>query len=250
MKRGVIWHARAAAASAALACILSLRCIFPQPAPAVEALFVALTIVGWGHLVTPLGSAATAGVVVAAASAGAIAIAAILYFELLAAWPAAAWFAVLALSAWHFVENDVRLASLTRGVRKDLTRHESLAIVFASTLLLAAFLGLASPGSSEPKRIQAELLTFWGMYHVLCWTLLLWSRASEVSRSGQLARGRKKRRLLVASHLVPLAIGGVLLAAAPRDCALRELFFSPAVYLFASGLHVVQTGWCKPRRHA
>ena len=172
---------------------------------------------GWRPRTLGLGTA-FAGVTVAALFA--------LYVPAVAAWPGLA-FVLLALSVWHFTENDVALArALGSGgalgpLPRDKKTH-ALAVGVAAVVVGGALAVAPDAG------LLGDLFSAATLFHLVGWLVFL------------LARGASRLRLLVL-HAPPLALCGVLLAAPAEAAPLREWAFSPPIYLFWASLHVVHT---------
>jgi hypothetical protein len=185
---------------------------------------------GYGHLLgAALGArrAARASPLSRAFVAATIASGFALYVEGVTAWPGLA-FALLALSVWHFTENDVALARALRTgatlepLRRDV-RAQLLPLAVAAAIVAAALVASPDPG------LLGDLFSAATLFHLVGWLVFL------------IARGAGPRRLL-ALHAPPFALCGLLLAW-PSDAAqgLREWVFSPAIYLYWASLHVVHT---------
>jgi hypothetical protein len=154
-----------------------------------------------------------------------------LYLEGVAAWPGLA-FALLALSVWHFTENDVALArALAAGTAPGLlprrTREHALPIVAAAAVVGAAL--AVSPDAG----LLGDLFSAATLFHLVGWLVFL------------VARGASRARLL-ALHVPPLALCAWL-SGSPVEAfaALREWAFSPGVYLFWASLHVAHTAFAR-----
>jgi hypothetical protein len=150
-----------------------------------------------------------------------------LYRAGVAAWPGLA-VALLAVSVWHFTENDVALArALQTGVALGpLPRHaraQALPLAAAAVVVAAALLASPDPG------LLGDLFSGATLFHLIGWLVFL------------IGRGARPRRLL-AVHAPAFVLCGLLLASS-SDVALRlrEWVFSPAVYLYWASLHVADT---------
>jgi hypothetical protein len=196
-----------------------------------QAQYRCVIALGYGHLLgAALGSlrrglASPLGLGFAAAT---LASAFALYLAGVAAWPGLA-FALLALSVWHFTENDAALArALAAGADAPgpLPRRarEHAPALAAAAAVVAAALG-ASP---DPGRL-GDVFAAATLFHLVGWLVFL------------LARGASPLRLL-ALHAPPLALCAWLSASpGPALAPLREWAFSPAIYLFWASLHVAHT---------
>jgi hypothetical protein len=158
--------------------------------------------------------------------------------------------ALLVLSGWHIAENDraltraygrgLRLPPLERGVRAHLA-------AFGVTGLLAA-LALTSPSGASalhswglpslPVRGPAldDLAGVVLMVHAVRW--LLFSR--DRARCLPARAARRLRFGLLALHVLPAAVCVLVWLRLP---ALHAWLASPALYLFGSAVHAVQTAW-------
>jgi multisubunit Na+/H+ antiporter MnhC subunit len=150
-----------------------------------------------------------------------------LYVEGVTVWPGLA-FALLALSVWHFTENDVAMARALRtgAALEPLPRHsraQLLPITVAAAIVSAALVASPDPG------LLGDLFSAATLFHLVGWLVFL------------IARGASPVRLL-AVHAPAFVLCGLLLAW-PSDAArgLREWAFSPAIYLYWASLHVVHT---------
>jgi hypothetical protein len=185
---------------------------------------------GYGHLLgAALGARRGARVspLTRAFVAATIATGFALYVEGVTAWPGLA-FALLALSVWHFTENDVAMARALRTgaafepLRRD-GRAQLLPIAVATAIVAAALVASPEPGP------LGDLFSAATLFHLVGWLVFL------------IARGARPLRLL-ALHAPPFVLCGLLLAWR-SDAAqeLREWVFSPAIYLYWASLHVVHT---------
>lgn len=117
------------------------------------------------------------------------------------------------------------------GARPQRHHHRRIGLVLVAGALLL-----------PPRALTAEWLSFGDVFaattlhHLISWLLLLRDRIHLGLMPGRPVQG------LIWVHLLPAALCLALLAL-PRDTApdLRDLVFSPAIYLFWSMLHVVQT---------
>jgi hypothetical protein len=150
-----------------------------------------------------------------------------LYVEGVRAWSGLA-FALLALSVWHFTENDVAMARAlcTGAALEPLPRNgraQLLPIAAAATLVCAALVASPDPG------LLGDLFSAATLFHQAGWLVFL------------VARGTRPLRLL-ALHAPAVALCGFLLVSS-SDAALwlREWVFAPAIYLYWASLHVADT---------
>ena len=150
-----------------------------------------------------------------------------LYREGVDAWPGLA-FPLLALSVWHFTENDVAMARALRtgaalGPLPWSRRAHAAPLVVALGIVAAALAAAPEPG------LLGDLFAAATLFHLVGWLLFL------------IARGTSAWRLF-ALHVPAFALSGGLLAASPDAVPwLREWLTSPAVYLYWASLHVVDT---------
>jgi hypothetical protein len=154
-----------------------------------------------------------------------------LYLESVAAWPGLA-FALLALSVWHFTENDVALARAlaARTAPGPLPRR---AREHAGSIAAAAAVVGAALAVSPETGLLGDLFSAATLFHLVGWLVFL------------IARGASRARLL-ALHAPPLALC-VWLSSSSGEAlaALREWAFSPAIYLFWASLHVAHTAFAR-----
>lgn len=202
-----------------------------------------------------------------------------LYGIALGLWPAVVVVPLLTISTWHSVENEWALRSAYRlGSRLPPLTH-SIRVRLA-TLALTALLLLTAGGTlgredlaqllplsiaeSLPNRPLAPLcfgdvFAASTLFHLLSWLVFLLQREriggerKRVKGERERTRGERVRvrgaasgaplsRLLLWTHAPPALVCATLLAL-PEHVAplLREVVFSPTIYLFWSTLHVVQT---------
>jgi hypothetical protein len=239
-----VWACRALGAALALAFGGSLPAADPR-APHL-ALEIALAL-GYGHLLgaalgarrAPLRRAAPRGWERVAGTP--VAFRGCLLLGLFAAWTGlaalpAAFRVAVAVSVWHVLENDRMLARLARpGPPVPPT-------LSGSGVAAAGALGLVAVLPALPLFAVATL------YHVGAWLGLATARAAAgppAARWADLAGGSPPRgsawRRLVAVHAVPAAALWVLHGLGPAAEPLRRAVFSPSLYAFAAGVHVVQT---------
>jgi len=204
---------------------------FPDAEARSYAQYLFVITLGYGHLLGALPRARPGadGPGLRRAFAGlAIATGFVLYCEGVAVWPGLA-FALLALSVWHFTENDIALAAalstgaalgpLPRGPRAQLVPFGIAALIVAAALIVSP-----DPG------LLGDLFSAATLFHLVGWLVFL------------LARGGASARRLLMLHAPAFALCGLLLAVSSDAAArLREWAFAPAVYLYWASLHVVQT---------
>jgi hypothetical protein len=156
--------------------------------------------------------------------------------------------AMLIVSGWHIVENDLSLArayrsGLALGPVPRATRHHALAL--GVTTLLGA-LAMATPtgatyalwsvGVATPVQsiTVPDLATAVLMYHAVSWLVFFRDRGCTLPP----AASRSLRQRLLWLHAAPLALNAVLYA------GFDGVYFyvaSPVLYLFWSVLHAAQT---------
>jgi hypothetical protein len=89
-----------------------------------------------------------------------------------------------------------------------------------------------------------DLFVLVTLHHLLSWLGLVRDRVRDLHREGHTREARALRGQLLLVHLAPAAGCALLLAfPAARRESLHLLVFGPAVYLYWSVLHVVQTSW-------
>lgn len=156
---------------------------------------------------------------------------------------------MLLVSAWHIVENDLALARMDRrALSLPPPRRRDVLPVAAATGVLAG-LALVTPeghqwalriwGAAPPLSAPltlGDLTAAILLYHALSFVVFGSGRARRCG--GQ--RGAALRRALWVCHAAPLLLGALLHAAWP---ALHAVAAAPAVYLFWSVLHAVDTAW-------
>jgi hypothetical protein len=210
--------------------LIASHLAFEEPEPRSYAQYLFVITLGYGHLLgAALGAhqGARASPLTRSFVATTIGSGFALYVEGVAVWPGLA-FVLLALSVWHFTENDVAMArALRTGValeplRRD-GRAQALPVAGAAAIVAAALAASPNPGP------LGDLFSAATLFHLVGWLVFL------------IARGANPWRLL-ALHAPPFALCGLLLVAS-SDAALwlREWVFSPAIYLYWASLHVVHT---------
>jgi hypothetical protein len=89
-----------------------------------------------------------------------------------------------------------------------------------------------------------DLFVLVTLHHLLSWLILLADRVRALRAAGRGGEAASLSRRLVAVHLAPaLACGLLLSIPAARVESIHLFAFGPAVYLYWSVLHVVQTSW-------
>ncbi len=154
---------------------------------------------------------------------------------------------LLLLSAWHIVENDLALARRRAGEPLGFAHRpgELAAIALLTSMLAVA--GLATPDGREwslwwagralPALGPLGFADLAGA--VLLYHAFTWLHASVERARSQRGRARRQRLAsLLSLHAGCLAANALLYACAD---ALHAVVASPAVYLFLSAAHAVQT---------
>lgn len=128
------------------------------------------------------------------------------------------------------------LAGLALAARAPRDRRGALGLALAAggAALLRFGGGLRSVGF-------ADVFAAITLHHLVSWLLLLLGRARATARVAP-GEGRRLALRVACYHLAPAALAAALAAApGPAPAAVRGLVFAPALYLFASLLHVAQT---------
>jgi hypothetical protein len=162
--------------------------------------------------------------------------------------------ALLFVSAWHIVENDLRLARSYRSglrlSRAPLTPRERAVAGGAVLGILALSLGTPAGVELSERVLGRSDLPTWTtlpdlasvilLYHAASWVIFFLDRA----RAGSRARARAIRRRLAALHLAPWVVH---LACYLWIDGLFTLLSMPTLYLFWSALHAFQTASARSR---
>jgi len=160
-----------------------------------------------------------------------------------------AWAAPLfVVSVWHILENDLRLGRAAGAFgRLPPVAWDSLQA--RSLILCGAVLAisLATPEAAEflglRPLVSLSLVDIFAVvtgYHLLVWLQLAVRRARWDA-----PRARRRQLSLFLLHLA--CGGGCLAAAASGVPWLRSLATNPAIYLYWSALHALQTAWLRSR---
>jgi hypothetical protein len=160
---------------------------------------------------------------------------------------------MLLLSAWHIVENDLALARAYRdelrlGALTRALRQHGIALAFTATVGIAAlatregaeFSRAWLGGGIDPRRRWLsldELASAVLLYHAVSWLLFFEDRARALKPSAPGDAARLRRRVL-ALHAAPLALNAALYLWLPT---IHSYVAAPALYLFWSALHAIQT---------
>jgi hypothetical protein len=181
---------------------------------------------------------------------------------------------LLAVSAWHTVENDLAIGRAYSGgfrvgpLPRSRGHHAASLGVTGLVVLLGTWTeswretasglgwsvmgvgGPVVPSSAQGSAPLAgwldlpDLFVLVTLHHLLSWLLLLQDRVRALRAAGRGREAASLSRRLVAVHLGPaLACGLLLSIPAARMESIHLLVFGPAVYLYWSVLHVVQTSW-------
>jgi len=115
--------------------------------------------------------------------------------------------------------------------------------VLGTLLVAASFLLPTQIPANWPIRFS-DVFTLVTLYHLVSW-LVFWSDRLRIAEP---TRRRQIHRSLAVVHLPPFALCALLaIAPHPATHLFREAVFSPAIYLFWSILHVVQTALVRGR---
>lgn len=247
-----------------------LRAVAPEGAARTHAFALLALPLGYGHLLGGLWFARrrlAARLPTRAARVPAAALALVSVANLLALYglalrsPAAApWVlgALLLVSLWHIAENDLALARAQPGDAASAgLAHRPRDIVLALCLVTGiAGAACATPegawyasrwlGADAPLRAPfdlEELTSAILLYHAASWLRFAWLRARPRDPTDR-GRSRRQRRDLVGVHALPLVANAVLFWSAPD---VHAQLASPALYLFWSVLHAVQTASVRVR---
>jgi hypothetical protein len=181
---------------------------------------------------------------------------------------------LLAVSAWHTVENDLAIGrayanGLRVGAMPRTRRYHAVSLGVTGLVVLlgtwtaswrdlAAGLGWTGAGDGAALGRSGlagsiatmswldlpDLFVLVTLHHLLSWLLLLRHRQRALRRDGRSREATELRERILWIHLVP-AFVCVLLLSIPlaRTESIHLLVFGPAVYLYWSTLHVAQTSW-------
>jgi hypothetical protein len=255
---------RAASAAAVALYLAGAALALPDPAERAALHYTVVTTLGYGHLIGARRPALRRRGLAAAARLLGGTNAVLLGALAVARWPLLV-LPLLAVSAWHTVENDLALADAYARGRGPGPLPRRFAPHLAAAAATLAVAGLACAGLREsdlgallaspsvarlapllasvpaPAPPFADLIAALTLHHLASWLVLLADRVRALARFDPAAARRLGHRLL-AVHLGPAAalLG---LAAAPGEAAaaLRALLTSPSLYLLGSALHVLQT---------
>jgi hypothetical protein len=273
------WGGRGVTAAAVLVFLAATGWLYPDPRLRAERQYLFVLSIGYGHLIgaAVFGAARTRALVPAGVSPGLFG--AFVATSVLTAFSGYVWIAsaypafyvpLLAVSLWHIVENDRAiaraaraggsLAPLERGVMAQLGVLATTAalVVTGDALLRPADYGTTLDGTifaslrgvvrgllgtelaASERFAFGDFFSAVTLYHLIGFLVFFAERTRAQARRGQPTAALWRRLLWV--HLPPIALCAALVAIRdPRAERLRELVFSPGIYLFWSVLHVVQT---------
>jgi hypothetical protein len=256
-------------------CFAASRALVPEPVARADLQYLAVTTLGYGHLLGAIVFARRrAGAAPARARGfgfgGSVAVGACLaafciYTELLRAAP---WLPILLLmvSIWHGLENDRALAraqghplrlEAVRASPRELGRDLALTLALGVLALLTTPLServalLPSPALLRLDLSEwisfADLFTLSTGYHIVSWLLFFAERRRALLDAGDGVAARALAIRLAVVHAPPLALCLALSAqGGPGALGGRAFLFSPAVYLFWSAVHAGQTAQARRR---
>jgi len=242
-----VWRIRAGALMLLLAGWLALHALAPDASVRRTWLSLVALMLGYGHLLGASSSSRSLhGSGLERLFAGLCTATALCAFSW--AMHGAARLPVLAVlgvvSGWHILENDRAMGHGGRAGRLPPLprRAQPHGIAVLGTLLLCltglvvwAALPQRAPGTVSPRAFALEgLLAALLLYHAIAWILFVLECARHLPPRA--ARARRRRLLWV--HALPVALLG---ASGHWLQDLHVVLTSPALYLFWSGVHAVQT---------
>jgi hypothetical protein len=258
------WANRAASAALVAGYLAAAAFAIPDAERRAALHYAVVTGFGYGHL---LGAAKLPGSSALARACWALGVvnALLLYGLAIERWPALV-LALLAVSVWHTVENDLALGAAYAAHHRlgpHPLRLAALAPCAAGTaLVLALSAATLGPGEIAPildgvplaaaahrallalgmaRRIHfGDVFAAATLHHLVSFALLLAARARALARRDRGAGERLALRA-AACHAIPIALLAILPLAGPEAGAARSALLSPAHYLFVSVLHVLQT---------
>jgi len=262
-----VWRNRVLASAIVASCWAASFLIWPVASIREQWIYACITTLGYGHLLgaawfaprrSPAGPNSRAPQLLKASfiatsiGTGFCLYALLLERTLIIALP------LVLLSLWHAVENEIALGSnATGGVRLPpiplALRDHAWLIASAPLvlLLLGSTVEIAEYTGSQLLPQPLHLVDLYGvpvLYHLVSW--LIWS--FERARDERLARGMREARGryggLIGVHVAPMLLCSLVLCGAPYSDYLARVFYGPDVYLYLSGLHVVQTGLARQQR--
>jgi hypothetical protein len=265
MKRSKMLRNRLLALALVGAFVGLLRWLAPAPAERAVWLYLVALPLGYGHLIGAAvfscapgrrSQRAAGSRWLASAFAGSCVLSLLaiytwaLQIDVLQPW---VLIPMLLLSAWHIAENDLALGCAYRdalrlgGVAHTL-RHHGIALVLTAGVGVAA---LATPEGAafsrawlggwvrpwRPWFMLDELASAVLLYHAVSWLIFFEARACALRPRAAIDAARLRRRVF-ALHAVPLALNAALYLWLP---AIHFYVAAPALYLFWSVLHAIQT---------
>jgi hypothetical protein len=275
------WGNRATSLGLAVAFLLVTHAWIPDPELRASVQYLFVVTLGYGHLLGAVvlqrsrcGAQAQAPELLVGAFCAVTALTGLAAY----AWTVTRWPALvlplLAISAWHTVENDLaigraytnglRVGAMPRGRRYHAVSLGITGLVVllatrtASWRELAAGLGWTG-GGGDPVRARSalagwtpladrldlpDLFVLVTLHHLLSWLILLRDRVQDLRRDGRSREAAALLQRLLLVHLAPALVCALLLSSpSVRAESLHLLVFGPAVYLYWSVLHVIQTSW-------
>lgn len=246
MRRGGAWASNLSIALVALYLAMAFA-LEPDPRARGDLHVRLVLTLGYGHLLASVVRARThdtVGTATRAARWWALLLAAYLaYAELCRRWPPLP--AVLvAISAWHTIENDRAIRRCARDAPRPIA---ALARSWRSHAIDAALsVALAGSAAAVARRVHGvdptDVVAAFTLHHVVTWLVLMLGRAREAralpSMLRRLAWLHAPMALLCAAAMGVLARGGAL----PEPLvAVAETLLSPGTYLFWAAVHVAHT---------
>jgi|GEM_PF-3418934 len=236
--------------------------LWPDPGMRSDSIYLVIISVGYGHLLGALWwgrgklrAAAPAGVapslwlafLACTALTG-------LALHAMALHTNAAWAAPLfVVSVWHIVENDLLLGRAAEFAGRlppvSSSPVQARAVIFSCGILAvsvatpeaAVFLGVRP---LVPLSLVDVFAVVTG-YHLLAWLIVAVRRTRMEARAGEVQLAHRHQLSIVVVHL---ACGSGCLAAVASGLPwLRNLATNPAIYLYWSALHALQTAWSRSR---
>jgi hypothetical protein len=215
-------------------CLIASHVLITDGATRAHHQYLFVTALGYGHLfgaARGAWQAARSAPIRAGFTGVSTATGFALYQEALSRWPGVA-FALLALSVWHFTEND---AALTRALRRQVplgpmlrgVRAHAAAFGAAACVVAAALLVSPDPG------LLGDLFAATTLFHLLGWCVFLFARGTGLGT-------------LLLLHATPLVLCAWLTSSSSEWLdPLRRWLFTPGVYLYWASLHTVHTVWMR-----
>jgi hypothetical protein len=279
---GCAWRNRATSLGLVAVFLVATHAWLPEADVRSSVQYLFVVTLGYGHLLGAV-SVPRSGRTSAASELPRILLASFRVVATLTGLAAYAWvisrvpgliLPLLAVSAWHTVENDLAIGRghangwrvgpmpRTRGYHALALGVTGIVVAVAtgteSWRELTGALGWTGPGakpstasSSHPGSAPLagwfdlpDLFVLVTLHHLLSWLLLLAGRVRALRAEGRRHEATGLYRRLVGVHLAPALLCGALLALPSERAGSTHLFvFGPAVYLYWSVLHVIQTSW-------